>query len=134
MKLLVHWLERHGSAKKSLFQISKSSKEEKMLKKNKKRKMLLPKKKNNNKPKSKRNKNLQLLILKLFLQPKRRRRTLLMSFPSQPSILMISKEISSMLLIELKLTKDFGLHMTLKDGVFGEQTINFMKVKEKLDT
>jgi len=95
--------------------------------------MLLLKKKNNNKPKRKKNKNLKLLTLKLFLLLKRRRKTLLMIFPNQVSLLMISKEILSMLQIELKPIRDSGLHTTLKDGVFGEQIINFMKVKEKLD-
>jgi hypothetical protein len=38
-----------------------------------------------------------------------------------------------MLKINKKLSKDSGHLMILKDGAFGDQSMNYTKVKEKLD-
>jgi hypothetical protein len=45
---------------------------------------------------------------------------------------MISREISLTLKIEQKLSRDFGLLSILKDGVFGDQIMNYTKDKVKL--
>jgi len=45
---------------------------------------------------------------------------------------MISREISLMLKIEQKLSRDSGLLSILKDGVFGDQIMNYTKDKVKL--
>lgn len=47
---------------------------------------------------------------------------------------MISKEISSMIQTYEKLAKNSGRNMTHKAIVFGNYTMSFMKVKEKLVT
>jgi hypothetical protein len=46
---------------------------------------------------------------------------------------MILREISLMLKISNKLSRDSGPLMILKVGVFGNQTMNFTKEKAKLD-
>jgi hypothetical protein len=46
---------------------------------------------------------------------------------------MISREISSMLQTELKPSKDFGIPMTQKDGVFGVLNISLLREKERKD-
>lgn len=46
---------------------------------------------------------------------------------------MISREILLTLKIELKLSRDSGLLTMLKDGVFGDQIMNYTKDKVKSD-
>ncbi len=122
-------LVKHGFVKKSMSQIlDLLQRRKRSLKKNNLKK--------SNQRRNKRRKKKKRMKKKMFThswQASKRKRILWILFQNLLSILMILREILLMLKISNKLSRDSGLLMTLKDGVFGNQTMNFTKEKAKSD-
>ena len=133
MMLAKDFMVKLGSPKKNSHLTSiLLQKRKNNLKNNKQRKNKNLNKRSKKNQRKKRKNNNNKMFTHLLL-PRKRRKIHLMNSQSQLSTSMTSKEILLMLKINPKLFKDSGLLTTQQDGAFGNQIMNCMKDKVKLD-